>query len=161
VVQGKHLKRWTFGGMVRTDLFDRAIPWTRLLLARGAQGKSGSLNVSTMEKVKTGLVGLALLSAGVAIVATDLRWGLAAALLLASVVLLNAPLYRWFARLRGWGFALRVIPLHVLYHTLNGFAAIAGWVTHFVRRGPGSPGGDPRPAAAEEVTASGSDTLAP
>lgn len=31
-VQVKHLKRWTLRGMVKADIFDRAIPWTQLIL---------------------------------------------------------------------------------------------------------------------------------
>ncbi|HXO26211.1 MAG TPA: glycosyltransferase, partial [Thermoanaerobaculia bacterium] len=35
-VQVKHLKRWTFAALLRSDLRDRALPWARLLLERGA-----------------------------------------------------------------------------------------------------------------------------
>ena len=35
-LRGKHLKRWTFAGMVRSDLADRGVPWVRMLLRRGA-----------------------------------------------------------------------------------------------------------------------------
>jgi hypothetical protein len=31
-VQVQHRKQWTFTGMVRTDFFDRALPWTELIL---------------------------------------------------------------------------------------------------------------------------------
>ena len=31
-VQAKHLKRWTLRGMITTDVLQRAIPWTLLLL---------------------------------------------------------------------------------------------------------------------------------
>ena len=31
-VQVKHLKRWTLRGMVKADVFDRAIPWTQLII---------------------------------------------------------------------------------------------------------------------------------
>jgi hypothetical protein len=33
-VQVKHLKRWTFAALLRSDLCDRALPWARLLLER-------------------------------------------------------------------------------------------------------------------------------
>lgn len=33
-IQGKHHKTWTLGRMVRTDIYQRAIPWSRLLLSR-------------------------------------------------------------------------------------------------------------------------------
>ncbi|MCU0488869.1 MAG: glycosyltransferase [Anaerolineales bacterium] len=32
-IQVKHLKRWTFKGLLKTDIFDRGIPWTRLILS--------------------------------------------------------------------------------------------------------------------------------
>ena len=31
-LQVKHLKRWTFWGLVKTDILDRGIPWTELIL---------------------------------------------------------------------------------------------------------------------------------
>ena len=35
-LQGCHLKRWTAVGMLTTDLWQRGVPWVRLILARGA-----------------------------------------------------------------------------------------------------------------------------
>lgn len=34
-IQGKHLKGWTLTGMLRSDVFDRGVPWLTLLLTRG------------------------------------------------------------------------------------------------------------------------------
>ncbi len=34
-LQAQHLKRWTLRGMIETDVFQRAIPWTLLLLTQG------------------------------------------------------------------------------------------------------------------------------
>lgn len=34
-LQVKHLKRWEVLGMLRTDIFQRALPWARLLLREG------------------------------------------------------------------------------------------------------------------------------
>jgi glycosyltransferase involved in cell wall biosynthesis len=31
-IQVKHLKKWTLGNVIRTDILDRAIPWTEILL---------------------------------------------------------------------------------------------------------------------------------
>jgi cellulose synthase/poly-beta-1,6-N-acetylglucosamine synthase-like glycosyltransferase len=133
-VQGKHLKRWSFGGMVRTDLLDRAIPWTSLMLERDAPGReTRTLNVTPLEKIKTGLAGVALLFGAVGLVAADLRWLAAAAATLLTVVVLNAPVYRWFADRRGWMFAFRVVPFHLLYHFLSGLAVVVGWSRHVLR----------------------------
>ena len=40
------------------------------------------------------------------------------------MLVINAPLFAWFARHRGWWFAARVMPLRVLYYVLNGISVI-------------------------------------
>lgn len=61
-IQAKHLKKWTFVGMVKTDLRDRGIPWTRLMLERG--GVPNDLNLRHSQRVCTllafAIVGLAM-----------------------------------------------------------------------------------------------------
>lgn len=132
-VQAKHLKRWTFFGMVRTDLLDRGIPWMRLLLERGPQTKA-SLNVGAAEKIKTLMVGSGLAAL---VLGALLPSGFAATLglvLLAAVTLSNLALYRWFAEKRGLFFALGVVPLQILYYVLNGIAAGTGMLLHATAR---------------------------
>jgi glycosyltransferase involved in cell wall biosynthesis len=41
-----HLKRWTLWGMVKTDVWDRAVPWTQLLVREGAVPNDLNLKVS-------------------------------------------------------------------------------------------------------------------
>lgn len=127
-IQAKHLKRWTLANIVRTDVVDRGVPWMRLLLER-ARGRdtAETLNVNTVEKVKTALVGVACLCTVLALALADARWlgGAVAALL--PVVLANGPLFAWFARLRGWGFAARVVPMNLLYYFLSGFAVVLAY----------------------------------
>jgi glycosyltransferase involved in cell wall biosynthesis len=41
-----HLKRWTFRGIVQTDVLDRAIPWTELLLQQRALPDDLNLRIS-------------------------------------------------------------------------------------------------------------------
>jgi hypothetical protein len=42
-----------------------------------------------------------------------------AAAAMTAVLAINAPLLAWFARQRGWGFAIRAMPLRLLYYALN------------------------------------------
>src|SRR5947207_2948868 len=44
-IQGAHLKRWTLGSMVLTDLFGRGLTWMRLHLREGGGGRPGTLNL--------------------------------------------------------------------------------------------------------------------
>ena len=53
-IQGTHLKRWTFSGMLRTDIRDRGIPWMRLLLERGGR-QAAALNTGYAEQLKVAL----------------------------------------------------------------------------------------------------------
>jgi glycosyltransferase involved in cell wall biosynthesis len=125
-IQGTHLKRWTFTSMVRADLFDRAIPWMQLLRARGDTLKNGPLNLRFRERALTVLLWLAGVLALVAILSRAPAWFAASALSLLTVVVANAELFAFFARVRGPLFALRTIPLRLLFYVVCGVGAVGG-----------------------------------
>jgi hypothetical protein len=52
-IQGTHHKRWTLSLMVRTDIQQRAIPWSRLLLSR--RQIPPTLNLSISARISAGL----------------------------------------------------------------------------------------------------------
>lgn len=121
-IQGTHLKVWTPRSMFRTDLYGRAVPWTRLL-AEG-RAETGTLNTDIRHRV-----------AAAGILATIC--GLVAALLWPPALLLTAggvlaflwasmPLLRRLGRARGPAFALRAVPWHALHYiaALAGFARV-------------------------------------
>lgn len=58
-LQVKHLKRWTLTNMVRTDVLDRGIPWTRLILRAGRM--PDDLNLRWTQRLSVLLVAMALL----------------------------------------------------------------------------------------------------
>lgn len=132
-LQVKHLKTWTLRNTVRTDLFDRAVPWVRLLMERERSTDSdANLNVNSSEKLKVALVGLSLLCLLVSIVTVDSRW-LAGSLLLAALVLIqNAAMFRWFAHRRGAAFAMAVMPMNLLYYAISGTAVVIGTASHYL-----------------------------
>ena len=53
-IQVKHLKRWTFWGLVKTDIFQRGIPWTELILRD--RHMPNDLNVHLSQRVSVALV---------------------------------------------------------------------------------------------------------
>ena len=141
-IQGTHLKRWTLRGIVFTDVRDRGVPWMRLLLREGDRSRPMTLNLRPEEKLYTALVGVAGLMLVAAAVRGDPRWLLPVAACVLVVLAGNAPLLRWFARQRGFWFAVGVVPLRLLYYALNGVAAALGWFQHRLAREPAAPGAD-------------------
>lgn len=63
----KHLKRWTFRNMVRTDFFDRAVPWTELILRTEVMPADLNLQHSQRLSVTAVYVLAGLLVAGVVV----------------------------------------------------------------------------------------------
>jgi GT2 family glycosyltransferase len=110
-VQATHLKRWTIGGLLRSDIFDRAIPWSRLVL--------NSVHVPAVLNLDLRSRGSALAAwAAFAFLLMAWQWSwaaLAAFVCLTAVVALNLDLYRFFWRQGGAAFAIVSAGLHVLY----------------------------------------------
>lgn len=61
-MQVQHLKRWTLRRMIETDVFDRAIPWTRLILRE--RRLPNDLNLRVSHLVSAILVAVALMYLG-------------------------------------------------------------------------------------------------
>src|SRR5262249_20071427 len=65
----KHLKKWTFWGLVKSDVFDRGVPWTELILRD--RHMPNDLNLQLSQRVSVALVFVLLgLSTFAAV-----RWG--------------------------------------------------------------------------------------
>jgi glycosyltransferase involved in cell wall biosynthesis len=125
-LQVTHLKRWTARQVFVTDVRDRAIPWSRLILQKGAV--LNDLNLQTPQRWSTaavfaGLAGLfsALLSG----------WGMlvvgAAVFLL---LWLNRDFYQFLWRKRGLLFLLMALPWHWFYFFYSGMSFAAVLVLH-------------------------------
>lgn len=119
-IQGTHLKAWTLRSMLRTDLWGRAIPWTRLLRARAAS--TGSLNTARDHQIAAGSVALFVASLPAALLWPPAAFGapVAAALFWGA----NARFFAFLTRLHGPAFALRAAP----YHAAHYGAALAGYL---------------------------------
>jgi GT2 family glycosyltransferase len=117
-----HLKRWTLRGMIASDVFDRGIPWTQLIHRYGQFGSD--LNVKNAYRICVVVAYLTAAALLLAVVDTRLLWGVP--LGLAVLAYLCRDYYGFFLEKRGLWFALRVFPLHVLYHLYNGFSFAAG-----------------------------------
>jgi GT2 family glycosyltransferase len=129
-IQVKHLKRWTFGSLIRTDIFNRALPWSRLILERG--GMINDLNLRVSERVCVMLVGAAITLLLLSYFSIFLFAGTVGSLGL--VFVLNLPLYRFFRRHRGTGFAMRSFIVHILYYLYSGIVFALSCCAHAGRK---------------------------
>ena len=121
LLQVEHLKRWRLWNLVKTDVFDRGVPWTRVLLAAGkGEGavKIQDLNVGASQKIAA-LAAAALV--GVFVVGAFWRpWLLAAE---PAALLLALGLDALTARGVGWRWLTPVL----LILLAAGVVALAGY----------------------------------
>ena len=119
-VLAKHLKRWTLPKVVRTDIFQRGVPWTLLMLR--SRVAETDLNVSRGQKLSVALTALAILTTCAAPWAPAALAGAAACV--AAIVAINRDLYRFLARRGGRRFAAASVPLHLLYYVCCGLSVV-------------------------------------
>ena len=123
-VQVAHLKRWTLASLLRADIRDRAIPWTRLIVRE--QELPSDLNVDVRSRASAVVAWAILIS-----LALGFLWPLAwvgIAVGMGLLIGLNADLYRFFAQQGGFAFAIAAGGLHWLYLLYSSliFGLIAG-----------------------------------
>jgi len=123
-----HLKRWTAAKVFRTDVLDRAAPWTELIL--GTRALPDDLNLGLRHRV--GVAATAV--AGLALLPGDVRLLPVSALALGVAVASGSDVLAFFARRRGVLFALRAIPMHLLYYAASGLGFLLGLGRHLTRR---------------------------
>lgn len=121
-VQVKHHKRWTLRSLIKTDVFDRGIPWTVLLLTN--KQVVNDLNLDT--RGRSSVAAAVLLFVALVLALADWRFLWLAVGLAVLLLVLNLPFYRFFYRQGGAVFALGCIALHWMYFLYSAFAYAAG-----------------------------------
>jgi glycosyltransferase involved in cell wall biosynthesis len=121
-LQVKHLKRWGIISMTKSDFFDRALPWTELILRDRQFVNDLNLRLSSrLSVILTYSLLLALIG--------GFWWpGLFAIafVLILSLLILNAPIYRFFLQKRGLWFMIQTLPWHWFYYFYSGLAFAIG-----------------------------------
>lgn len=128
-IQCKHLKRWAFFDMVRTDICQRGIPWIDLMLRSGRAVTT--LNVTSSQRLSVGLV---FVACALFILTIWWPWALAGSVAAATIVtLLNMKLYRFFASRHGLWFAIKSLLFHWIYFGCCGVSVIIGTVKFYLK----------------------------
>ena len=128
-MQCTHLKEWRFMNLLHTEVFCRAIPWSRLMLNRG--GLDNDLNVGIGERVKAVLAALLALAILLSLLG-PLSW-LYPFLMLLVVVIANIEIGKRFLRRKGVLFAAGGILFHQFYFLYSSMAF--AWVVLEVKLG--------------------------
>ncbi|MGH2460600.1 MAG: glycosyltransferase family 2 protein [Chloroflexota bacterium] len=117
-IQVTHLKKWSLWSILKTDIRDRALPWTELIHRSGYL--PNDLNLQTSGRISALCVFALVLFFALGWWKPVLWLGCVPAVgaLLAS----NRALYGFLARRRGWFFLFRALPLHWLYFAYSALA---------------------------------------
>jgi glycosyltransferase involved in cell wall biosynthesis len=110
-IQVTHLKRWTFWAMIKTDICDRALPWTALIARTGNMPDDLNVDLASRFSALCALALVILLPAGCA----RRRAWLLSAIPVAILAACNRGLYAFFLDQRGVRFLCCAVLLHWLY----------------------------------------------
>ena len=121
-LQVKHLKRWNIRSLLKSDFFDRALPWTELILRD--RGFLNDLNLRVSSRLSV-MLAYGFLAASIG--GYWWPWSFAAAGASALLlIIINMPMYRFFLRKRGFCFMIGTIPWHWFYYFYSGLAFAIG-----------------------------------
>ncbi len=148
--QVKHLKEWTFKSMLKADVFQRAIPWSRIMFKR--KRLPYDLNIQTHHRISGALtlitfallsllIGYYIFKAGhyiifgaissndISIVVTVLSVAL---VLTANVIFLNYKFYWFLFQSKDFWFMVKCIPLHFFYYLYSTVTYAVFFTDHHV-----------------------------
>jgi glycosyltransferase involved in cell wall biosynthesis len=143
-IQVKHLKKWEWLSWLRTDIFQRAVPWSQLILESGLL--PGDLNLRISHRISALFVGLLALLLPFFFLDAIGLFGIVESrvlfilflTLLVTLLILNINLYAFFLRKRGLKFMVFTIPMHFLYYFYSSLSFGVCWILHkFTRIGSG------------------------
>ena len=121
LLQGTHLKRWTLSDMVRTDFWQRGVPWVELVLRHGSG--ASALNLGWRHRVSAA----AAVVSALAVVRGRPSTALGGLAVLAA---LNAELYGLLLHRQGPAAAAAGVGLHAVHHVTGALAVPVGVARH-------------------------------
>lgn len=125
-LQGKHLKPWRLGSWLRSDLFDRAVPWTRLALERGGFGDDLNLGWRDRAAAMTAVA----IAGSLPLALVSPLFLLASGALVLLALALNHDLYGLLRRKGGVPFAAAGFLFHQIHYATALLGLAIGAVQH-------------------------------
>lgn len=133
-IQGIHHKRWTLRTMLITDIRQRAIPWSRLLLER--RELPATLNLNRVARVSAAASLLLFAALPAALLWPDLSTWMQVlfSCSLALLLGLNQPFHRLLVGRLGWLHGCVGIALHAFYLAYSSFTFVLVAVWEWLRQ---------------------------
>jgi glycosyltransferase involved in cell wall biosynthesis len=138
-IQAKHLKKWQIVSHLRTEIFCRAVPWSRLIIEN--EELVNDMNLKTADRASAGLVALSLMTLPLTYWRPELI-GLVVLFLL-LIAFLNRHIIRFYWERRGFAFALATFPWQLLYFFYSGLTFGLMWMLHTIHTFFGSRRNEP------------------
>lgn len=139
-LQIKHYKRWNFSSLIKTDFFNRALPWTRLMHRH--KRFLNDLNLKSSSRFSVFIIFLFILFISGSFWLSEFL--MLAGTLGLLLLIINFPLYHFFQKKKGLLFSLKVIPLHWLYLLYSGLAFGLGTLLYKLEKLPVSSSEEPK-----------------
>lgn len=130
LLQVQHMKRWTPKNMLITDIRDRALPWTRLIVQDG--DLPNDLNLQMPQRLSTAVTFFTAVLLPASLFWAQLLWLLPFAIY--ALVRLNRDFYAFLREKKGVFFAMTAMPWHWLYFFYSGLSFLAGVLVYGVLR---------------------------
>ncbi len=125
-----HLKRWSVFGVIHTDIFSRAIPWTNLILE--SNEPADDLNLRLSQRIAALFSPLAILStvALLPLLMVNLCLALVCLIFILVSLALNGGLFRFFVKKQGLSFALAAWFFHQVHLFYSATTFVVCKLTH-------------------------------
>lgn len=120
-IQVKHHKVWTPPKLLKSDIFDRAIPWSQLILTQNRL--TNDLNVDTTSRISTVLVYLLVMSLIGGILIQILS--ILVIVWVCGLLWLNRQTYAFLFQQGGIWFLIRALFWHWLYYFYSGLVFVS------------------------------------
>lgn len=129
-IQVTHLKRWDADSLLRSDILQRALPWSRLVVRQGHL--RDDLNLAYGQRASA-VAAWTLLSALVCLPRARRAKPLVI-VSLTALLALNVGFYKFLADRRGVGFVARTLPWHWFYFIYSSATFVLVLLWHTLQR---------------------------
>lgn len=128
-----HHKDWDFATFLKTDIFDRAVPWTRFIVRQ--RSLPDGLNLHPSNRISALLAWVSIISLFAAFI--DPQWLIVSTISVLAMMVIHRRLYRLFY-LKGLGarFTVGAYLLHTLYFLYSSLTFVIVGTHELLKRSP-------------------------